>query len=292
MIARVVAGLLAAFLLTSCRSQKQQEVFTGLAEGRAVLVPALVGGKILELRADEGETVAKGDTLAVLDTLELVLERRSLLASLRELEVQESLAKANLERAADDLSYARQRYERVRALHSQGAATDQSHEDAQNVLSRAQSAYQTAQLQLQAVRAKREQLLAQLRVLDKKIADSVILSPEAGVVTERFFEPGEAIAPYRPIFEVTRIDLMEVKIYVPEAYLPRVKPGARATVRADGLTQELEGTVAWISSKAEFTPRSILTPETRASLVYAVKIRVPNPNHVLKDGMPVEVVLR
>jgi|YelNatPaOPRAMG01_1025707.scaffolds.fasta_scaffold00942_4 HlyD family secretion protein len=283
--------VLLTLILTSCGRQEKHNVFTGLVEGRAVLVPALVGGRILEMRVEEGKAIAAGDTVAVLDTLELALQRRQLEAGLRELQVQEELARSGLERATQDLNYARQRFERIRALHADGAATDQAYEDALNLLSKSETACRTAQLQLESLRAKKEQLLAQLRLVAKKIEDSVIRSPESGIVTQRFFEPGEAVAPYRPVIEVTRLDAVEVKIYVPESYLPRIQLGGEVVVRADGLGSSLKGTVAWVSSKAEFTPKSILTPETRASLVYAVAIQVPNPGHVLKDGMPVEVTL-
>lgn len=282
---------LISLVLLSCGTRESEEVFTGLAQGRVVMVPALTGGKLLELRVDEGEPVTEGDTLAVLDTLELVLQKKQLQASLEELTVREQLARSDLSRATADLEYARQRYERVRALHDQGAATQQALDDVHNVLTKAETAHRAARLQLQALRAKREQVVAQLKLVNKKISDSVILCPQTGIVTERFFEPGEAVAPLRPVVEITRLDRMEIRIYVPEPYLWKVKQGSRAIVRVDGLERELEGTIAWVSSKAEFSPKNILTPETRASLVYAVEIHVPNQDGILKDGMPVEVVL-
>ncbi len=278
-------------LLVGCGGRTQEDVFTGLAEGRTVMVPALVGGKLVALYVEEGDEVSAGDTVAVLDTLELALKKKQLLATMRELEVQLRIARSNLNRVADELSYAKQRFARVQALHQQGAATDQAFDDVQNAVARAERAYEAARLQLEALRVKREELVVQLELVNKKIVDSVVLTPKGGVVTQRLYEPGEAVAPYRPIVEITQTDPIRVKIYVPEQFLPHVKPGNQATVRVDGLQEQLRGTVSWVSPSAEFTPKTILTPETRASLVYAVEIRVPNPDGILKDGMPVEVVL-
>ncbi|MCI0693729.1 HlyD family efflux transporter periplasmic adaptor subunit [candidate division KSB1 bacterium] len=84
---------------------------------------------------------------------------------------------------------------------------------------------------------------------------------------------------------------MWTKVYVSETYLPQIKIGQPAQVKIDGTDQTLEGTVAWISAKAEFTPKNILTEESRTALVYAVKINIENPTRVLKHGMPVSIVL-
>jgi HlyD family secretion protein len=128
-------------------------------------------------------------------------------------------------------------------------------------------------------------------VVNKKIKDAVMVAPTGGIISEKYFELGEAIPPLSPIVEIIEIRKVEVKIYISEKKLPEVKYGQEARVTVDGLEKELNGTLSWVSPKAEFTPKTILTPETRTSLVYAVKISVPNPEGILKHGMPVEVFL-
>ena len=282
---------LALTLLLGCRGGEHGNTYTGILEGRTVQVPALTGGKILKLYVDTGDAVKAGDTLAVTDTTDLVLQRRQLQAGLKEIAVREDLARTNLDRARSDLAYAKQRLQRVQSLFDHQAVSRQKLDDVQNAVNRAQSAYKAAQQQWQTVAAKRQQLEAQLALLTKKIHDGVILSPLSGVVSNRYYEAGEAVPPLHPVVEITHVARLDVKIYVPEELLPSVKVGQSATVFVDGLDRTLTGRVVWISPKAEFSPKTILTPETRTSLVYAVKVTVENPDGVLKHGMPVEVRL-
>ena len=140
--------------------------------------------------------------------------------------------------------------------------------------------------------ARRKQLEAQIATVRKKLTDARITAPTDGLVSARYYEPGEAVPPLRPILELVHHEKMEVKIYLSEKQLPQIKIGQTVTIRVDGVDEELPGRVAWVSPKAEFTPKTILTPEPRTSLVYAVKVAVSNPDGLLKHGMPVEVSLR
>ncbi|OPX31428.1 hypothetical protein B1H10_08825 [candidate division KSB1 bacterium 4484_188] len=92
--------------------------------------------------------------------------------------------------------------------------------------------------------------------------------------------------------EVIDLSQVWVKIYVSETLLPQIRVGQEVEIVPDGSKSSLQGTISWISPKAEFTPKTILTPETRTSLVYAVKIRIPNKDGILKQGMPVEIHLQ
>jgi len=108
----------------------------------------------------------------------------------------------------------------------------------------------------------------------------------------KYFEAGEAIPPFTPILEIIDINEMTTNIYISEKLLAKVKHGQQVSVSVDGLDKTLSGRISWISPKAEFTPKNILTPETRTSLVYAVKVSVKNEDGVLKHGMPVVIELR
>ncbi len=112
-----------------------------------------------------------------------------------------------------------------------------------------------------------------------------------GVITNKYYEPGEAVPPLAPIAEVISLEQVWVKIYLSETMLPQIKTGQEVKVKIDGSNQTLVGTISWINSKAEFTPKTILTPETRTSLVYAAKVLIPNKDYILKHGMPVEIHL-
>ena len=278
-------------VLLSCSGAKKEWVYTSVVEGKTVRVPALTGGKIQRLWVDTGDAVEVGDTLAQIDTLELTFQRREILGGLQEIRAQEALLVTTLAQARDERDFARKTYRRFQKLLTSQSVSQQQVDEVKNRYQKAEAAYQRAVRQKQTLMAKKEQLNARLQLVEKKIRDATVLSPVQGVVSTKFFEVGEAVPPLNPVFEIIHLQEVWVKIYVEEEQLPRLRIGQPATVRIDGSKRRLTGTVRWISPKAEFTPKTILTPETRTSLVYAVKITIPNPDQILKQGMPVEVVL-
>jgi HlyD family secretion protein len=207
------------------------------------------------------------------------------------LEVQREIAKTSLKRSKADLEYVQQREERTKMLYDNQAMPKQNLDDLRNEMQRAESAYEASRQQVRSIEARAKQLEAQVGTVEKKISDAVITAPLEGLVSTLYYEVGEAVPPLQPVLELIHVSEVEVKIYISEKELPNVKHGQEVKIRVDGMNEELRGRVSWVSPKAEFTPKTILTPETRTSLVYAVKVTVPNPKRVLKHGMPVEVIL-
>jgi HlyD family secretion protein len=179
----------------------------------------------------------------------------------------------------------------VRTLFEKQAAPQQNLDDLRNEAERARSAYEAARQQVRSLDARQRQLAAQVGTVDKKLGDAVVTSPSDAMVSTVYYEVGEAVGPMQPVLELIRVNELEIKIFVSEKMLPRIRQGQEATIEVDGLDRDFPGRVSWMSPKAEFTPKNILTPETRTSLVYAVNVTVPNPDRILKHGMPVEVVL-
>ncbi|MBI2503838.1 MAG: efflux RND transporter periplasmic adaptor subunit [Candidatus Latescibacteria bacterium] len=276
-------------LLLGCQQQQKPTTYTGVLEGRSARVPALLGGRLVEVRVEEGAMVAPGDTIALVDTLELAIQARQVEAAREELAVQEEIAATALARTGTDLEYAEEKAGRIRALAEDQALPRQNSDDLRHQVELASSARQSAGQQLQLLQAKDKQLLVQLELIRKKEADAVVVAPIGGVVASRYFEPGEAILPMQAVVELLQVRQLEVKIYIPEERLSQVRYGQQVRLRVDGMGEGLTGQVSWVSERAEFTPKTILTPETRAALVYAVKVLVANPEGVLKHGMPVEV---
>lgn len=283
--------VLALLLAVGCGGNDHKNVYTATVEGTTVEVPALTPGRIIALPVQTGQPVAEGDTLAVIDTLELSYQRRQLLAGLKELTVQEEVARTTLTQAESNLAYLRTRHRRLQALVEKNSAPRQTLDDLTNQLQQAEAAVAKARQNLSAIEARREQLQARLNTVEKKIRDAVIVAPMAGIVAEKYFEVGEAVPPMSAIVQLLNLSRVEMKIYVSEKALPHIRIGQQVQVRVDGMDQTLTGTIRWISPKAEFTPKTILTPETRSTLVYAVKVGVENSQGILKHGMPVEVVM-
>jgi HlyD family secretion protein len=134
-------------------------------------------------------------------------------------------------------------------------------------------------------------LQAQIRNLDLQIADAEIRSPLSGIVVNTFVKKGEYVRPGSIVAEVADLTKMTALIYLPLTELAKVNIGEKVSLRIDGVKNDFPAQVTWISTEAEFTPKTILTKETRTTLVYAVKLAVPNPEGILKIGMPLDVYL-
>lgn len=287
----IITLIILTLIILSCGDNENVYEYTGIVEGVSVKVPALTGGKIISMIISEGQFVEKGQLIAVIDTLELELNKMQVNASLEELAVQTQIAKTNLSRTTNDYEYLNDKYERTKKLYNGNSIPKQTLDDVENRFETVESALVSAKQNLKSIDAKRKQLDAQLNLMQKKINDAKIISPFSGYITSKYFEAGEAIGPLNPVVEIINTKKMETDIYVSETQLPEIQLGQEVTVNIDGTDQDLTGRIDWISPESEFTPKTILTPETRTSLVYAVKIAIDNPDGILKHGMPVVVEL-
>jgi HlyD family secretion protein len=286
----IIYTLLILVLIYGCKNDARYQ-YTGVLEGTQIKVPALVGGQILALYVDTGDPVVKNQKIAFIDSSELSFQRQQLQASLLELQIQQEIARTALEKSSSDLAYVQEKYDRVDQLYQKNSAPRQNLDDVQNQLQATTAAHRSARQNLQSLVARQEQIQAQLNIVNKKIHDTIILAPCDGIITTKYYEAGEAVMSLSAVVEIIDIRTIETKIYFAESQLSQVKYGQTVKVLIDGLDKNLTGKIIWISPKAEFTPKSIMTPETRTSLVYAVKISIDNPDGLLKHGMPVVIEL-
>jgi HlyD family secretion protein len=131
---------------------------------------------------------------------------------------------------------------------------------------------------------------AQVAVLEKSLADALLTSPVAGIVTSKLIDAGEVIAARTAVVVVTDLDHAWANVYVDEPVVPRLKLGEKVALVTDA-GQRLDGTISFISPKAEFTPRNVQTAAERSRLVYRIKVSTDNREGILKPGMPVEAEL-
>ena len=286
-----VGLILCSQMFLGCSGGGDQNTYTGIVEGTTVQVPAMTGGKIENLLTDVGEAVDAGQIIARIDTSELHLQLMQVLASRDELLAQEDLATTQLKSARKDENHLRQKFGRFKELLQSQSVNQQAVDDLENQLLRAEAGRKKAEQQFAAIAARKKQISAQENLLLKKISDATVVTPISGIVSSKYFEAGEAIPPLNPLVEVIDLQEVWVKIYLNETELSQIKIGNTVAVMADGVSEDIPGKISWISPRAEFTPKTILTPETRTSLVFAVKITIENPEQLLKQGMPVEVRL-
>jgi HlyD family secretion protein len=262
---------------------------SGMLEATEALVSAESGGRVLELRFDEGTKVKKGDTLAVIDPSRLDLEKKSAEAGRQVTEEQLAAAKVQLNKAREAEQFAQKERDRIAGLVKTGTATQQT-------LDRLEQEYTQAKLALQAAKANNATLAAQLDKIsadidriDRAIEDCYPTAPLNGTVTTKHLDLGELAAPGRPIAKISQLDSLTVKIYLPAADFAQIRLGDIATLDTESSDSTLVGQVTWTAEEAEFTPKNVQTEKSRADLVYGVKVIVANQDGRLKIGMPVYV---
>jgi len=310
--------LLALGGLVSCSGAKNGRsiLASGTIEAREVNVASRVSGQVLALKADEGSRVKKGDVLALIehDTTDIQLRQAEAGAALAGAQLdlvrkgargedikqgEEALKQvdANLKVAGDDAK-------RMRELAAKGSVTLKQKDDAEArlIVAQAQQAQAREALrklrqmsrpeEIRAAEARLAQAQASVDLLRKTISDCTITSPVNGVVTRRPIEAGELISPGVTVLTISELDSVHVMIYVTEKELGRVGLGREAEVTVDSAPgRTFKGHVTYISPEAEFTPKNVQTREDRVKLVFGVKVEVPNPDGLLKPGMPADALL-
>jgi HlyD family secretion protein len=290
--------------LVACNSGNDALVSaTGTLEATEIRVSSQVSGVVWDVRIEEGSRVAAGDTIAVIDSTDWNYQWRQAEANLRATEAQLRLAIEGPRQ--EDLRQAEAAYEnahndlrRMEELYRSRTITEKQFEDArtrytvaEQTLEKLRKGSRSEELQL--ARARRDQAAAQAASMHKKLEDCVLLAPARGTMINRLVEPGEFVGPGTAVAVLADLESLELKVYVPEKTVPKLRLGMGAEIRIDAFEdRSFPGKVVYISPQAEFTPKNIQTKEERTKLVFAVKIAVANPDGILKSGIPADVTLR
>jgi HlyD family secretion protein len=314
--AYVRASLPASVLAYLPKPVDRSDMLYGNVDIREVSLGFRVGGRISELAVDEGDAVKAGDVLARLDDAPYRLQVdvaeakvAALKATLAKLEAGPRQSEISQARAAYDVQLAAQVnarlvYERVQSLSRQGTVSQASLDEATSSRNAADARVGQAKAALDIVEegARSEDISAaeaelagaeaQLEVARTSLADTVLTAPEAGVVLSRVSERGAILGTGTPVFTLSLSEPVWVRTYVAEPDLGRIHPGLKVKVTTDSpYGSAYEGTVGFISPVAEFTPKSVETPDLRTDLVYRLRVVVAHPGKDLRQGMPVTVHL-
>jgi len=288
----------------------------GNVEIRQVNLGFKVGGRIAAMNVDEGATVAAGQRLASLDKVyfedaiaQLKAQRDQLRANLDKLEAgnrPEEIAQAEAvvaEREAA-LTNAKIALDRAKTLFDTSTGTRKAYDDAlaadRQVTAQLNSAREALRLMKAGFRkedvvAARAQLAAaeaSLQIAERQLADAVLIAPNAGVILTRVQEVGAIVNPAETVLVLSLTSPVWVRTYVSEVDLARVRPGQPVVVTTDAPgVPPMAGRIGFISTTAEFTPKTVETRELRTALVYRIRIVVEDPNGVLRQGMPVSIAV-
>lgn len=289
--------MLATLGLAACGGQEKEYDATGTFEATEVTVSAEQSGTLLNFDLDEGDHLAEGRQVGLIDTVQLYLKARQIGATKLVYAAQRPDLSKQVAATRQQLAKAREEYNRFAGLVKDGAANRKALDDAR---SQVQVLERQLEAQLSSLNNSTNSLNAQMGTADVEklqVADQLrkchIVAPISGTVLEKYAERGEFATVGKPLFKMADTDHMYLRAYLTSEQLKQVKIGQQVKVFADYGNQEkkaYQGHVTWISAKSEFTPKTILTDDERADLVYAVKIAVKNDGGV-KIGMYGEVKL-
>jgi HlyD family secretion protein len=285
----------AAVMMAACGGNEKEYDATGTFEATETTVFAEQSGQLMAFSVNEGDSIANGAEVGLIDTTQVWLKIQQLDATKEVYQSQKPDMETQIAATRQQLAKAQQEEQRYRELVADGAAPSKMLDDASNQvkvlqkqLAAQQSALSTSTRSLDKQMAATDVQVSQLR---DQLRKCHIVTPTKGTVLEKYVERGEFVAVGKPLFKMADTQEMFLRAYVTSAQLQNIKLGQQVKVFADygnGQKKEYDGTISWISSRSEFTPKTILTDDERADLVYAVKVSIKNDGFV-KIGMYGEV---
>jgi HlyD family secretion protein len=281
----------AVLLVTGCNKQDNERSGSGLLEADETIVSSESTGRIVELRIDEGSTVHTSDTFAIIDPSKLTLNLASAQAGRQAADANLGSTRVQVSKTETALKYVQNERNRIAKLASEGTATQKQLDAVEQELSQAKLNLEAAKAAVSTQTAQVEKIDADIAVITRQLADCYPTAPISGTITETFVETGELVTPGKAIAKIAKLDTLWVKLYLPTGSFGQVKLGDKATINTEASGGTYEGTVIWASDEAEFTPKNVQTQKSRANLVYAVKLAIPNNDGKLKIGMPVYITM-
>ncbi len=285
-----------AMLVASCGTEPEYDA-QGTFEATEIVVSAEATGRILSLNVEEGATIEKGVVVGAIDSLQLHLQRKQLAAQQSALIGSRPDIETQVAALREQIAKQRNELRRVESMLSDGAATTKQRDDIEAGLrvleSQLDATISTLGKNTTTIDNNAAAIEAQIAALDDRIAKCRITSPVEGTILVKYAYEGEVTAAGKPLIKVADLNNIYLRAYFTSDQLASIKLGDSVKVIANYGGEEryeYSGRIAWISSESEFTPKSIQTNDSRANLVYAVKIAVRNDGR-LKIGLSGEVVL-
>lgn len=294
---RFTALLVTSTIMFSCSNGNGDFDATGTFESEEIIVSAEASGKILKLDVEEGMLLKKDQTVGLIDTTQLYLKKKQLLASIKAVISKQPDISTQLASLEKQIEAAQIEKKRVENLVLSDAASTKQLDDINNQLEVLNKQHVAAKSSLtitkQGLQSETLPLYAQVEQIQDQINKSIIKNPVEGTVLTKYSKLEEVTGTGKALYKIADLSLMTLRAYINGDQLGQVKLGQNVKVYVDQGNREqkeLNGEIYWISSKAEFTPKTIQTKDERANLVYAIKVRVINDGY-LKIGMYGEIKL-
>lgn len=290
---RHILGLsIIIFSLVSCGNSNGKADGYGNFEATEITISSENNGKLMQFNVDEGDALKKEQLVGYIDTIPLSLKKDQLLVSKDVIASKSKGVLSQISVLNAKLKTVKTNKTRVENLIKDNAATQKQLDDVNGEIDVIKNQIRSVEIQNAPVVNELKNIDVQLQQLDDQIQKSKIVNPVNGTVLTKYAEPNEVTAFGKPLYKIADLSTMQLRVYVSETQLPNLKIGQNVTVKIDDKDdmKSYDGTISWIASEAEFTPKIIQTKEERVALVYAVKIDVKNDGS-LKIGMPAEMWL-
>lgn len=286
---------LPALLLGACNADEAVYDATGTFEADEIIISAEAMGTIEQLEIREGSMVEAGQLLGWIDSTQLHLRKKQLLAQVDAILSRRPQIATQLAAYRIQLGTAEHELQRVENLYKAEAATQKQVDDARAqvaVIRRQMEAHRSSlDISSQGLISETLPLSAQIEQIEDQLRESKIVNPVKGTILTQYADVHELATVGKPLYKVADLAQLDLRAYITGTQLPQLKLNQEVQVLVEdgnGGYREYPGTITWLSDKAEFTPKTIQTKEERADLVYAMKVRVANDG-LLKIGMYAEV---
>jgi len=281
-------------LLSSCNSGIEQDA-TGTFEATEVIISSETAGKLMRFDVEEGGLLKAGVEIGYVDTIQLYLKKKQFQASYQAVLSRKPDIAKQIAAVREQITTQKRELSRFEILVKNNAATQKQVDDIGSSIAVLEKQLE-AQLSVlkssdRSLSDESEAVAIQIEQLDDQLMRSHISSPIDGTVLVKYTEPNELVMMGKPLFKIADLSEMTLRAYITNAQLNQVRLGQKVKVFTDSgkdAYKENEGVIYWISSQAEFTPKTIQTKDERENLVYAIKIRVKNDG-LIKIGMYGEV---
>jgi HlyD family secretion protein len=289
------AGFAAMALLIAC-SGRTDPAFIGSAvvEAQTYQVSALLQGKLVGLYKQEGQDVAAGELVAVIDSIPLSLQLQEAQAGLAELASGMRSRENEIKAAQAEIRGLEKDFARIGPLVKEGSLPPQQEDKLASALDAARLKLAAGKDMLQSLGGKQQGIQARMAQIQEQLHRCYLRAPAAGRILTRYKNPEEVTAPGQPVYEIGQEDTLRVDFFVPETWLSGIQYGQAVRLRLDSPGGDknavfLPATISWIGHEAEFSPKNIQTRESRNELVFRVRALAANKDGKLKRGLPVEV---
>lgn len=287
---KIIVGVLIIVSTISCNNNNDKADGYGNFEATEITISAESNGKLIQFTAEEGKTLKKGENVGTIDTVQLALKKEQLMVSKSVIFSKSKGVLSQISVLKAQLKTAKNSKIRIQNLIKENAGTQKQLDDINGKIDVLNQQIKSVEIQNLPVVSELKNIDVQLKQVEDQLQKSVITNPVNGTVLVKYIEPNEITSFGRPLYKIADLNTMQLRVYISETQLSSIKIGQEVTVKIDAneTMKNYTGTISWIASEAEFTPKIIQTKEERVNLVYAVKIDVKNDGS-LKIGMPAEM---